>query len=289
MKIIITGSNGQLGNEMRVLSGRYNHEYVFTDIAELDITNEAAVMSFMEAQKPDFVVNCAAYTDVNKAESDEQKAALINATAPGILAKGCKANGARFIHVSTDYVFDGKGHIPYKESDPTGPVSAYGRTKLDGEKNVAANTDAYAIIRTCWLYSSFGKNFVKTMAQLGSTRNELGVVFDQVGTPTYAADLAEAIFAIINKTSENAGNFVSGIYHFSNEGVCSWYDFTVAIMKLYNLSCNVKPIHTEDYPTPAQRTAYSVLDKSKIKETYGIDIPHWHSSLVKCVEILQKQ
>ena len=289
MNILVTGSNGQLGNEMRVASANLqNHTFIFTDVAELDITNQAAVSQFFAQNKIDIVVNCAAYTDVNRAESDLEKAELINATAPKILADCCKANGAKFIHVSTDYVFDGSAHLPYKETDKENPVSAYGTTKYHGEQNIVASGCEYVIIRTCWLYSSFGKNFVKTMATLGATKEELGVVFDQVGTPTYAADLAAAIATIITKTAQDPTAFVNGIYHFSNEGVCSWYDFTVAIMDLYNLKCRIKPIHTEEYPTPANRPAYSVLDKTKIKTTFGIAIPHWYHSLQECVKKLKE-
>ena len=289
MKIFVTGSNGQLGNEMRLVASELtNHDFIFTDVAELDITDRKAVTAFFEQHHPDMVVNCAAYTDVNRAESDLEKAELINATAPKILADCCKANGAKFIHVSTDYVFDGSAHLPYKETDKENPVSAYGTTKYHGEQNIVASGCEYVIIRTCWLYSSFGKNFVKTMATLGATKEELGVVFDQVGTPTYAADLAAAIATIISKTAQDPAAFVKGIYHFSNEGVCSWYDFTVAIMDLYNLKCRIKPIHTEEYPTPANRPAYSVLDKTKIKTTFGIAIPHWYESLQRCVAKLKQ-
>lgn len=288
MKILVTGSNGQLGNEMRIVSENLKqHTFFFTDVAELDITDSAAVNEFFKQNAPDIVVNCAAYTDVNRAESDLDKAELINATAPKVLADACRTSGAKFIHVSTDYVFDGTAHLPYKETDKENPVSAYGTTKYHGEQNIVASGCRYVIIRTCWLYSSFGKNFVKTMASLGATKEELGVVFDQVGTPTYAADLAQAIAAIIAKTEQGDKNFVDGIYHFSDEGVCSWYDFTVAIMGLYNLKCRIKPLHTEEYPTPANRPAYSVLDKTKIKTTFGIDIPHWYESLKRCVALLK--
>ncbi len=289
MNILVTGSNGQLGNEMRIVSEQLKqHTFFFTDVAELDITDKVAVNEFFKQNAPDIVVNCAAYTDVNRAESDLEKAELVNATAPKILADCCKANGAKFIHVSTDYVFDGSAHLPYKETDREYPVSAYGTTKYHGEQNIVASGCEYIIIRTCWLYSSFGKNFVKTMASLGASKKELGVVFDQVGTPTYAADLAAAIATIISKTAQDPAAFVKGIYHFSNEGVCSWYDFAVAIMGLYNLSCRIKPIHTEEYPTPANRPAYSVLDKAKIKNTFGITIPHWYESLRRCVATLQQ-
>ena len=288
MKILVTGSNGQLGNEMRIVSENLKqHTFFFTDVAELDITDSAAVNEFFKQNAPDIVVNCAAYTDVNRAESDLDKAELINATAPKVLADACRTSGAKFIHVSTDYVFDGTAHLPYKETDKENPVSAYGTTKYHGEQNIVASGCRYVIIRTCWLYSSFGKNFVKTMASLGATKEELGVVFDQVGTPTYAADLAQAIAAIITKTEQGDKNFVDGIYHFSDEGVCSWYDFTVAIMGLYNLKCRIKPLHTEEYPTPANRPAYSVLDKTKIKTTFGIYIPHWYESLKRCVALLK--
>lgn len=288
MNILVTGSNGQLGNEMRIVSEQLKqHTFFFTDVAELDITDKVAVNEFFKQNAPDIVVNCAAYTDVNRAESDLEKAELINATAPKILAECCKANGAKFIHVSTDYVFDGSAHLPYNETDKENPVSAYGTTKYHGEQNIVASGCEYVIIRTCWLYSSFGKNFVKTMATLGATKEELGVVFDQVGTPTYAADLANAIATIIAKTAQDPAAFVKGIYHFSNEGVCSWYDFTVAIMGLYNLNCRIKPLHTDEYPTPANRPAYSVLDKTKIKNTFGITIPHWYESLKVCVKKLK--
>lgn len=290
MKIIITGSNGQLGNEMRVLSEKNNqHSFIFTDVAELDITNENAVADFLEKNKADFLVNCAAYTDVNKAETDIEKARLINGIAPGILAKNCEKYNTKFIHISTDYVFDGKTYTPYQETDKPSPESAYGLTKLDGENAITEVSDNYVIIRTAWLYSSFGKNFVKTMVTLGKTKSEINVVFDQIGTPTYAADLANAILTIINKTDENPENFKPGIYHFSNEGVCSWYDFTSAIMQIFNLNCNVKPIHTSEYPTPAKRPAFSLLDKTKIKQTYSITIPHWYESLKKCAAILKNQ
>ena len=290
MKIIITGSNGQLGNEMRVLSDKNNqHSFIFTDVAELDITNENAVADFLEKNKADFLVNCAAYTDVNKAETDIEKARLINGIAPGILAKNCEKYNTKFIHISTDYVFDGKTYTPYQETDKPSPESAYGLTKLDGENAITEVSDNYVIIRTAWLYSGFGKNFVKTMVTLGKTKPEINVVFDQIGTPTYAADLANAILTIINKTDENPENFKPGIYHFSNEGVCSWYDFTSAIMQIFNLNCNVKPIHTSEYPTPAKRPAFSLLDKTKIKQTYSITIPHWYESLKKCAAILKNQ
>ena len=290
MKIIITGSNGQLGNEMRVLATKNNqHNFIFTDVAELDITDENAVSEFLKSQQADFLVNCAAYTDVNKAESDTEKARLINAIAPSILAKNCQKYNTKFIHISTDYVFDGKTYTPYQEIDKTSPESAYGLTKLDGEHAIISVSENYVIIRTAWLYSSFGKNFVKTMATLGKSKQEINVVFDQIGTPTYAADLASAIMEIINKTEQNPENFKSGIYHFSNEGVCSWYDFTIAIMQQFNLNCKINPIHTSEYPTQAKRPAYSVLDKTKIKTEYGISIPHWYESLKKCVQLLKEE
>ena len=290
MKILVTGANGQLGNEMRRVDAGTVAEYnfIFTDVAELDITDRDAVSAYFKENRPDYVVNCAAYTDVNRAESDLEKAELINATAPKILAECCKEFGAKFIHVSTDYVFDGSAHLPYKETDKEHPVSAYGTTKYHGEQNVVASGCDYIIIRTCWLYSSFGKNFVKTMANLGATKEELGVVFDQIGTPTYAFDLACAIFIIIAKSAEDPSNFVKGIYHYSNEGVCSWYDFAVAVMELFNLKCYIKPLHTDEYPTPANRPAYSVLDKTKIKTTFDFRIPHWYTSLKACVEMIKR-
>lgn len=285
MKLLITGANGQLGNEMRVLAGQHGgHTYFFTDVQELDICDEKAVNSFVSDNKIDVIVNCAAYTAVDAAEDNQEINDRLNHLAPGYLARAAQARGATMIQVSTDYVFDGTNHIPYTEDEPTCPASAYGTSKLAGEKNVMDHCEKAVVIRTAWLYSIYGNNFVKTMLRLGKERDTLGVIFDQIGTPTYARDLAVAIFAIIDK------GIVRGIYHFSNEGVCSWYDFTVAIHRLAGITgCKVNPIHTADYPTKAARPHYSVLDKTKIKETFGLDIPHWERSLKNCIELIETQ
>jgi len=284
MTILITGSNGQLGNEMRVIAAQYPAiNFIFTDIAELDLTNMEALQQFFTQNKPQIVVNCAAYTAVDKAEEDVDLCYLVNKTAVENLAKACAANQAKLLHVSTDYVFDGSSYLPYTEDMPVCPTSVYGKSKLAGEEVAMANCAQTAIIHTSWLYSAFGNNFVKTMIRLGQERESLNVIFDQVGTPTYAADLANAILQMLNTEV-----FVSGVYHFSNEGVCSWYDFAKKIHQLAGVSCKVSPIETKDYPTAAARPHYSVLNKSKIKSTYHIEIPHWEESLIKCIEILQK-
>ena len=282
MTILITGCNGQLGNEMQLLEKNFpQHTWLNTDVAELDITDADAVEQFVRENHVDGIVNCAAYTAVDKAESDEEFCRKLNAEAPAILAKAIERQGGWMIQISTDYVFDGTQHTPYREDAVTCPNSVYGRTKLEGEQNVTSRCSRSMVIRTAWLYSTFGNNFVKTMLRLGREKDELGVIFDQIGTPTYARDLAVAIFVAIEK------GIVPGIYHFSNEGVASWYDFTLAIHRLAGIeSCRVRPIHTTDYPTPATRPHYSVLDKSKIKETFGIEIPHWETSLAECIDLL---
>ena len=281
--ILITGANGQLGNEMRILSvENQEYNYFFTDVAELDICDERAVMEFVMMNDIQIIVNCAAYTAVDKAEENLEFCTRLNADAVGYLAKAAEVNGAEFIQISTDYVFDGTAHVPYLETEPTCPNSVYGATKLAGEQNALALCSRSMVIRTAWLYSTFGNNFVKTMIRLGKERESLGVIFDQIGTPTYARDLARAIFAAIRQ------GVVPGIYHFSNEGVCSWYDFTKAIHRLAGItSCHVKPLHTEEYPTPAKRPHYSVLDKTKIKNTYHIEIPYWMDSLQSCIAELE--
>jgi dTDP-4-dehydrorhamnose reductase len=280
--ILITGANGQLGNEMRLLAGENEgYNYFFTDVAELDICDERAVMDFVACHQIDIIVNCAAYTAVDKAEDNQELCNRLNAVAPGFLAKAVATRNGYLVQVSTDYVFDGTAHIPYKEDQPTCPNSVYGVTKLAGEKEALKYCSNTMVIRTAWLYSTFGNNFVKTMIRLGKEKESLGVIFDQIGTPTYARDLASVIFAAINK------GIVPGIYHFSNEGVCSWYDFTKAIHRLAGITaCHVKPLHTEDYPTKAVRPHYSVLDKTKIKETYGVEVPYWMDSLAECIEKL---
>lgn len=277
--ILITGANGQLGNEMRVLSAEHpEYIYFFTDVQELNICDEQAVMDFVQKNEIDCVVNCAAYTAVDKAEENVELCDKLNHIAPGFLAKAVATRDAALIQVSTDYVFDGTNHIPYREIEPTCPNSVYGRTKLAGEQEATSLCEHTMIIRTAWLYSTFGNNFVKTMMRLGREKEQLGVIFDQIGTPTYARDLARAIFVAIAK------GVPAGIYHFSNEGVCSWYDFTRAIHRIAGITtCHVRPLHTEEYPTPAARPHYSVLDKTKIKETLNIEIPYWEDSLRDCM------
>ena len=280
--VLITGANGQLGNEMRLVAATdAERVYHFTDVAELDICDEEAIERFVVEHAIDCIVNCAAYTNVNKAEEDAELCDKLNHLAPANLARVAAKHGASLIHVSTDYVFNGQHYIPYKEDDDTCPNSVYGTTKLAGEQAIQALCADAVIIRTAWLYSTFGNNFVKTMLRLGSERAELGVVFDQIGTPTYARDLARAIHHIIGN------GVVPGIYHYSNEGVCSWYDFTKAIFELGGITtCALKPLHTDEYSTPAARPHYSVLDKTKIKQTYGVEVPYWMDSLRECVEQL---
>ena len=282
MKILITGCNGQLGNEMQLLEKENpQHTYFNTDVAELDITDQKAIEKFVSENAIDGIVNCAAYTAVDKAEENQNLCMKLNATAPDYLAQAIEKRGGWMIQISTDYVFDGTNHKPYTEADSVCPNSTYGRTKLAGEQAVMAGCKKSMIIRTAWLYSTFGNNFVKTMIRLGKEKPELGVIFDQIGTPTYARDLAVAIFAAINQ------GIVPGIYHFSNEGVISWYDFTKAIHRIAGITtCRVRPLHTEEYPTPANRPHYSVLDKTKIKQTYSIEIPYWEESLVECIKLL---
>ena len=280
MNILITGCNGQLGNEMQLLEKENpQHTYFNTDVAELDITDQQAIERFVDENAIDGIVNCAAYTAVDKAEANETLCQLLNAEAPAYLAHAVGRRGGWMIQISTDYVFDGTKHTPYVEDDDTCPNSVYGRTKLVGEINVQKLCECSMIIRTAWLYSTFGNNFVKTMIRLGNEKPELGVIFDQIGTPTYARDLARVIMTAVNQ------GIRPGIYHFSNEGVTSWYDFTKAIHRLAGITtCRVRPLHTAEYPTPAARPHYSVLDKTKIKKTYGIDIPYWEESLADCIE-----
>jgi len=284
--ILITGANGQLGNEMKVVSKNfYGYDFIFTDIDTLDITNKEKTSEFILSAQPDWIVNCAAYNLVDKAESEPDIAMLVNSTAVKNIAEAIKGSECKLIHVSSDYVFDGKSNIPYDESAPANPLSAYGISKLAGER--AALLHQYSmIIRTAWLYSSFGANFVKTILKHGKLKESLNVVFDQTGTPTYAADLAEAIMQIISGVIRNHFAFHPGTYHYSNEGVCSWYDFAAEIIQEAGLECKIKPILSKDYPSAAQRPLYSVLDKSKIKENYLLSIPHWRSSLNKCIKLL---
>ena len=279
--ILVTGANGQLGSEIKELSDNQRNNYFFTDRNELDITRKEAIENFCIENNIDVIINCAAYTAVDKAEEDEVTADEINHLAVKYLAQISKAKNIKLIHISTDYVFDGKNFKPYDETDETNANSIYGQTKLDGEKALQKiNPEKSIIIRTSWVYSAFGNNFVKTMLRLGKERNELGVIFDQVGTPTYAKDLAKTILESIpqlhNKNVE--------IYNYSNEGVCSWYDFAKAIFEISGIQCEVTPIETVEYPTPAARPYYSLLNKSKIKKEYNITIPYWRDSLKECLE-----
>jgi dTDP-4-dehydrorhamnose reductase len=282
MNILITGCNGQLGNEIQLLEKDYpQHVWFNTDVQELDISNQLAVEQFVAENKIDGIVNCAAYTAVDKAEDNKELCTTLNMVAPAYLAAAVEKRGGWMIQISTDYVFDGTKHTPYVESDTPSPDSVYGSTKLAGELGVSKFCKKTVIIRTAWLYSTFGNNFVKTMIRLGKEKPELGVIFDQIGTPTYARDLAVVIMTIINM------GIIPGVYHFTNEGVISWYDFTKAIHRIAGITtCHVRPLHTAEYPTPAHRPHYSVLDKTKIKKTYGIEIPYWEESLKDCIEKL---
>ena len=284
MNILVTGAKGQLGNEMRVVSKGSSDRYIFTDVEELDITNRDAVANFVKENDIKVVVNCAGYTNVEKAEDEENLAELINAQAVEYLALACRENHATLIHISTDYVFGGnEGNTPRKENEPVNPTGAYGRTKLHGEQAIWKVGCNYLIIRTAWLYSEFGNNFVKTMRKLTSERDKLNVVFDQIGTPTYAFDLANVIFKIIE---ERRYDELTGIYHFSNEGVISWYDFAKEICELSGNSCDIQPCHSDEFPSKVKRPSYSVLDKTKIKNSLNITIPHWKESLKKCISKL---
>ncbi len=282
--ILVTGANGQLGNEMRRVAASSTDNYIFTDVAELDITCYDAIYNMVADEKVDVIVNCAAYTNVDKAEDDEAVANLLNNTAVSYLARAAKESGATLIHISTDYVFDGSAHTPYTEECATTPIGVYGVTKLAGEQSVSGSGCRYIIIRTSWLYSAWGGNFVKTMQRLTAERDSLNVIFDQVGTPTHAGDLADAIAHIIATDQLSK----QGVYHFSNEGVCSWYDFAQHISLLSGNSCNIRPIHSHEYPAKVTRPHYSVLDKTAIKTTFGIEIPYWTESLKKCIAELKE-
>lgn len=289
-KILVTGSNGQLGNEIRDLANQYpNFNFKFTDVAELDITNRNAIDSLFQTEKFNYVINCAAYTNVNKAETEENIALKINALAPENLAVVSNKFNCKLIHISTDYVFDGNQCQPYNENDTVCPQSAYGRTKLEGETRIFQANKNSVIIRTAWLYSTYGNNFVKTMIKYGTEKDSLKVVFDQIGSPTYAKDLATAILTIVEKVENSLEQFTPGIYHFSNEGVCSWYDFTKEIHSIAGIECDVQPIESKDFPSPAKRPFYSVLNKQKIKETFGVSVPYWKDSLKQCIEKLQNK
>ncbi len=301
MNILVTGANGQLGNEMRLISKEMTDHFIFTDVTEveglettlLDITNLEAVKEVVKTHKVDCIVNCAAYTNVDKAETDVDFCRTLNAKAPQNLAIAMKEAGGLLVHVSTDYVFGGDPYnIPCREDQKGTPTGVYGLTKLEGEENIKAAGCDYVIIRTAWLYSEFGKNFVKTMLNLTATKPQLKVVFDQAGTPTYAYDLAKAIEVVLKdyaKEQPASAYSKTGIYHFSNEGVCSWYDFTKTIAAMAgHTECDIQPCHSNEFPSPVKRPAYSVLDKTKIKETFGIRIPYWTDSLKVCIEHLTK-
>ena len=286
MNVLVTGANGQLGNEMRRLGAVSPNNYIFTDVAELDITDREAVVNFVAANGVEVIVNCAAYTNVDKAEDDEATAELINATAVANLAEAVKGVDGTLIHVSTDYVFGTDGNTPRNEDMPTNPLGAYGRTKLHGEQAIAHSGCKALIFRTAWLYSEFGNNFLKTMLRLTAERPALNVVFDQVGTPTYAGDLAVLIFSIIEYGTYK-GN--EGIYHFSNEGVCSWYDFATEIAAAAgHTECRINPCHSDEFPSKVTRPPYSVLDKSKVKKTFDVEIPHWRDSMIHCINRLKQ-
>lgn len=282
MNVLVTGANGQLGNCMRNAANEWTDNYIFTDVAELDITDAEKVKKSVLGNDIDVIVNCAAYTNVDKAETDAEFAEILNARAVANLAEAIKATDGTLIHISTDYVFGGSlGNTPRSETEPVNPTGIYGLTKLHGEQEIAKSGCKALIFRTAWLYSEYGKNFVKTMLNLTATKPELKVVFDQVGTPTYAQDLADAIVDII-ENSKFEGN--EGIYHFSNEGVCSWFDFTKMIAEYAgNFGCDIQPCHSNEFPSPVVRPSYSVLDKTKYKETFGRKIPYWTDSLKTCI------
>lgn len=285
MNILVTGCNGQLGNVIRDRQPLYPHvQWYNTDVAELDITDRDAVDRFVTENHIDGIINCAAYTAVDRAEDDVEKATLLNVTGPAILAAAIEQTEGWLIHISTDYVFDGNHCTPYTEDEQTNPMSVYGKTKQEAEVAVMQLCSQAMVIRTAWLYSEYGNNFVKTMIRLGREREQLKVVYDQIGTPTYAGDLADAILTIVNK------GINPGLYHFTNEGVISWYDFTKAIHELTGITtCEVLPIRSEEYPTKAHRPSFSVLDKQKIKATYGISIPYWRDSLQHCIHLLNEK
>ncbi len=288
MNILVTGANGQLGNEMRIVSQQSAHHYIFTDVAELDITDAAAVEKMVADNDVKVIVNCAAYTNVDKAEDDRELAELLNAKAVENLAVAIRRNDGLLVHVSTDYVFGGtRNNTPCREEEAANPTGVYGETKLHGEEAVIRSGCHYLIIRTAWLYSEYGKNFLKTMLDLTATKPELRVVFDQVGTPTYAYDLAAAIYDIIEQRKYEGRD---GIYHYSNEGVCSWYDFTKAIAEYAgHTACDIQPCHSDEFPSKVVRPSYSVLDKTKIKTTFGLKVPYWTDSLKQCIDNLQHQ
>lgn len=286
--ILITGSAGQLGSELKELSARYGgYNFIFTDAAEMDITDPAATMAFIKSCDPAWIINCAAYTAVDRAEDDEANATLINSRGVENIVSAISGSPARLIHISTDYVFDGTSPVPYREEDPVSPASAYGRSKLAGETQ-ALKCPSAMVIRTSWLYSAYGNNFVKTILKKAGAGDELKVVCDQTGSPTYAADLASAIMEIISGTIRNSHSFVPGLFQYANEGHCSWYDLAVETVTAAGSQSRVIPVPSSAYPSKVKRPSFSVLDKSKIRDTYNITIPHWRVSLVKCIKKLKQ-
>jgi dTDP-4-dehydrorhamnose reductase len=284
-RVLVTGSNGQLGMELRILAASYpQYNFIFLSHLDLPIENRETVFYFFRNYSPDYCINCAAYTAVDKAESEKNLAFDINTEGAVLLAAACSVYNTKLIHISTDYVFDGTASVPYKEDDSTNPQSVYGESKLEGEMQVVQFNKEAIIIRTSWVYSEFGKNFVKTMLKLMSEKKEINVVSDQIGSPTYAADLAETIMGIILNSQFSIINWTSGIYHFSNEGIISWYDFAIAIKELSGSTCKINPIPTSQFPTPAKRPAYSVLDKTKIQKTFSIQLKDWKQSLDHCIK-----
>jgi len=288
-KILVAGSNGQLGNELQIAAKAFpQFSFIFTDIEELNIAKSGDVAAFLDKHQPNYIINTAGYTAVDKAEEERHHAMLANAVAVGNLVTSALTIGAYLLHISTDYVFDGKKTTPYVETDAVNPISVYGETKLKGEEMILSYQRGL-IIRTAWLYSSFGNNFVKTMLRLSTEKSELRVVNDQIGTPTYAADLALALLQIIEKSSLQPRGFINGIFHYANEGVCTWFDFAQKIMDFGNRLTVVKPCTTADYPTKATRPPYSVLSKEKIKQAYGITIPTWENALKRCLKVLNEK
>jgi len=286
MKILVTGGDGQLGSALKKLSGDYkNYIFTFIDIGDLDLTDYSGMAALLSAGKPEMLINCAAYTAVDKAESEAGRAMAVNAAAPGEMARICSEKGIRMIHISTDYVFDGKSFKPYKETDPVNPVSVYGKSKLEGELRIRKQEVKGIIIRTSWLYSEYGQNFVKTILKKGKELGKMNVVYDQVGGPTYAGDLAKAILDILPEVAESGS---LELYHYANEGVISWYDFAHSILEISGTGCILEPVGTKDYPTPAVRPSYSVFDKTKFKEQFRNAIPYWRSSLEECIGNLMK-
>ena len=290
MKILVTGANGQLGSELRFFSSfQTQHQWVFTDLKELDLSDLQSLESNISKIAPCLIINCAAYTSVDKAESENELANILNFKAVDLISKWSSNNNKKLIHISTDYVFDGSGFLPYQESDSINPIGVYGKTKRIGELAVINGNIDGIVIRTSWLYSAYGTNFVKTMRRLGKERNKLDVIYDQLGTPTNASDLAKTCLDILAFSKETNINAKGNVYHYSNEGVASWYDFAKAIMELGEIECEVRPVETKNYPTAAKRPHFSVLNKAKIKNDFEIEIPYWRASLARCISKLNQE